>query len=61
MRDEVVRLKKEGMRRMVLDLRGNGGGAMNEAVDIASIFLPRNTLVVSAKGGTTQKLRNTAQ
>lgn len=56
MRDEVVRLKKEGMRRMVLDLRGNGGGAMNEAVDIASIFLPRNTLVVSAKGRNNAKV-----
>lgn len=56
MRDEVVRLKKEGMRRMVLDLRGNGGGAMNEAVDIASIFLPRNTLVVSAKGRNNAKI-----
>lgn len=55
-RDEVVRLKKEGMRRMVLDLRGNGGGAMNEAVDIASIFLPRNTLVVSAKGRNNAKV-----
>lgn len=56
MRDEVVRLKKEGMRRIVLDLRGNGGGAMNEAVDIASIFLPRNTLVVSAKGRNNAKV-----
>ena len=56
MRDEVVRLKKEGMKRMVLDLRGNGGGAMNEAVDIASIFLPRNTLVVSAKGRNNAKI-----
>lgn len=56
MRDEVVRLKKEGMRRMVLDLRGNGGGAMNEAVDIVSIFLPRNTLVVSAKGRNNAKV-----
>lgn len=50
MRKKVISLKKEGMERMVLDLRGNGGGAMNEAVDIASIFLPKNTLVVSAKG-----------
>ena len=56
MRDEVVRLKKEGMKRMVLDIRGNGGGAMNEAVDIASIFLPRNTLVVSAKGCNNAKI-----
>ncbi|HIZ85530.1 MAG TPA: S41 family peptidase [Candidatus Coprenecus stercoravium] len=38
------------MRRLVLDLRGNGGGLMNEAVGIVSLFVPQNTLVVSAKG-----------
>lgn len=49
-RKEVNRLKKDGMKRLVLDLRGNGGGAMNEAVDILSIFLPKNTVAVTAKG-----------
>lgn len=49
-RKEVNRLRKEGMKRLVLDLRGNGGGAMNEAVDILSIFLPKNTVAVTAKG-----------
>lgn len=49
-RKEVNRLKKEGMKRLVFDLRGNGGGAMNEAVDILSIFLPKNTVAVTAKG-----------
>ena len=38
------------MKRLVLDLRGNGGGLMNEAVDIVSLFVPQGTLVVSAKG-----------
>lgn len=49
-RKEVNRLRKDGMKRLVLDLRGNGGGAMNEAVDILSIFLPKNTVAVTAKG-----------
>lgn len=49
-RKEVNRLRKEGMKRLVFDLRGNGGGAMNEAVDILSIFLPKNTVAVTAKG-----------
>lgn len=46
----VVSLKEKGAKRLILDLRGNGGGLMNEAVDILSIFLPEGTLVVSQKG-----------
>ncbi len=49
-RNAVKDLKKQGMELLVLDLRGNGGGLMGEAVDIVSIFVPKNTLVVSAKG-----------
>lgn len=44
-------LKSDGrMKRLVLDLRGNGGGLMNEAVNIVSLFVPKGSLVVSAKG-----------
>lgn len=43
-------LREKGARRMVLDLRGNGGGLMEEAVNIVSLFVPRGTEVVSAKG-----------
>ena len=44
-------LKADGrMKRLVLDLRGNGGGLMNEAVNIVSLFVPQGTRVVSAKG-----------
>ena len=49
-RNAVIRLKKEGMKTLVLDLRGNGGGLLNEAADIVSIFLPKGSLVVTAKG-----------
>ena len=47
-----VRLKKENpaMKGVILDLRGNGGGLMNEAVDIVNIWVPRGTLVVETKG-----------
>ncbi len=34
---------------IVLDLRGNGGGLLNQAVDLANFFLPRNTLIVSTE------------
>lgn len=46
----VLALKKKGMERLVLDLRGNGGGLMSEAINIVSLFVPKGTLVVTAKG-----------
>lgn len=50
MKEKVLELKAKGMKKLFLDLRGNGGGLMNEAVDIVSLFVPRGSLVVSAKG-----------
>ena len=49
-RDAYHTLKKKGMQRLVLDLRGNGGGLLNEAVNIVSLFVPRGSVVVTAKG-----------
>lgn len=49
-REAVVCLKKEGMKKLVLDLRGNGGGILGEAADIVSIFVPKGSVVVTAKG-----------
>ena len=44
------KLKKQGMKRLVLDLRGNGGGYLSEAVDIADEFLPKGSLMVFTEG-----------
>ncbi|HKL44054.1 MAG TPA: S41 family peptidase [Candidatus Absconditabacterales bacterium] len=46
---EVKTLAKEDLDGIILDLRGNGGGLMPIAVEIASHFVPKNELVVSAK------------
>ena len=46
----LVDLKKQGARSFILDLRGNGGGSMAEAIDIAGLFIPKGTVVVSTKG-----------
>src|SRR5204863_6108631 len=48
-------LKKQGMQGLVLDLRWNPGGLLDQAVDVCEKFLPRGQLVVSTEG------RNTAQ
>jgi len=49
-RDKVIMLKDAGAKRLVIDLRGNGGGVMDEAINLVSLFVPRGTLVVSSKG-----------
>lgn len=42
--------EKQGMKNLVLDLRGNGGGLLREAVNIVNFFVPKGTDVVSTKG-----------
>lgn len=50
----VVDLKSQGAKGLILDLRGNGGGLLNEAVDIVGLFVPLGTKVVEIKGKTPQ-------
>lgn len=50
LRKKFIELKDKGMKRFVLDLRGNGGGLMQEAIEIVSLFVPKGSLVVSSKG-----------
>ena len=56
-RKAVLDMKSRGMKRLVLDLRGNGGGLMSEAINIVSLFVPKGTLVVTAKGNTPESIR----
>jgi carboxyl-terminal processing protease len=50
LRDAISGLKKDGMRQLVLDLRNNPGGLLDQAIDVASEFLPRQEVIVSVKG-----------
>lgn len=43
-------LKKRGITSLVIDLRNNGGGLLDEAVEIANFFLPRGKTLVTTKG-----------
>ena len=49
-REAVEALKKQGAQRLILDLRGNGGGLVESAVQILGIFLPKGTTVLNTRG-----------
>ena len=57
-KDRFNELKAQGMKRLVLDLRGNRGGLMSEAINIVSLFVPKGSLVVSAKGNSEKSRRD---
>lgn len=54
-------MDKQGVEGFVLDLRGNGGGFLDEAIKIASIFLPENSLVVYTEGRSGQRSNYTTR
>ena len=43
-------VQSHGIKRLIIDLRGNGGGIIDEAIQIVGFFVPRDTEVVSTKG-----------
>ena len=50
--------KEQGCQHLIIDLRGNGGGLISEALTIASFFLPKGTTVVTTKGKLDTSKRN---
>jgi carboxyl-terminal processing protease len=48
-KDALDQLKREGANKIVLDLRGNPGGLLNEAVNICNLFVPKNEIIVTTK------------
>ncbi len=46
----IEKLKPQGMKALIIDLRGNPGGLLDEAVEVCQKFLPRGQLVVSTEG-----------
>lgn len=52
------KLKAEGITSLVIDLRNNGGGLLDEAIDIANFFVERNQVLVTTKGKTSQNSRS---
>ncbi len=56
----VKSLRKEGMRNLILDLQGNGGGYLNVAVKIADMFLDKDQLIVYTEGRNVRRAQEIA-
>jgi carboxyl-terminal processing protease len=52
--DALGALEKRGMQRLILDLRGNDGGRIDQAADVAGEFLPKGTVLYSSEGRKTE-------
>ncbi|MEC5165253.1 carboxyl-terminal processing protease [Flavobacterium sp. PL11] len=48
-KDALEQLKREGAERIILDVRDNPGGLLNEAVNICNLFVPKNETIVTTK------------
>lgn len=55
LREAIAKLKQDGMKALVLDLRRNPGGLLKQAVQVAEIFLPTDSEIVSVKGARAPK------
>ena len=53
---EIIRLKKEGMEGLIIDLRGNGGGSLRTAVDMAGLFIKEGPIVQVASSGSKKEV-----
>ncbi|WFB35133.1 S41 family peptidase [Kiritimatiellota bacterium B12222] len=58
LRREMTRLKRQHAQGLVLDLRGNPGGLLTAAVEVAGLFLPQGSLVVYTQGREGQERRD---
>lgn len=54
------KLEPKGMKNLVLDLRGNSGGYLNTAIELADEFLDNNALIVYTEGATSERKDNNA-
>ncbi len=50
--EAISKLKEQGMRQMLLDLRGNPGGLLDQAIKVASRFIPSGEVITSVRGRT---------
>ena len=56
----LIRLREQGARKMILDLRGNGGGYLDQAIFIANEFLPKGRKIVYTEGNASPRVDQNA-
>ena len=54
----IDRLQKQGMKKLLLDLRGNPGGVLDQSVDVADVFLERGSKIVYTRGRTSSSAQD---
>lgn len=58
-RDEVIKLKKEGMQSLIIDLRNNGGGSLQDVVEMVGLFIDKGPVVqVKSRTGSARKMND---
>ncbi len=56
-KNALTKLQKQNIQSLIIDLRNNGGGLLQEAIDILDLFVPKGTEVVSTKGRNSEENR----
>ena len=56
LKKKLLDLKKEGMEGLIIDLRGNGGGSLRTAVDMAGLFIKEGPIVQVASSGSKKEV-----
>src|SRR6476469_924720 len=54
----IEKLQKQGMKKLLLDLRGNPGGVLDQSVDVADVFLERGSKIVYTRGRTSSSAQD---
>ncbi|MBR5777304.1 MAG: S41 family peptidase [Bacteroidales bacterium] len=58
MYNSIKYLQEKGMEKLILDLRGNGGGLLFQAIEVADMFLPKDQLIVYTEGRNSPRSEN---
>jgi carboxyl-terminal processing protease len=56
--DAIEKLRGEGMKRLLFDLRNNGGGLLDQAIEVSEQFLPEGSVVVETRGRTRDSVQS---